>query len=241
MSCCPESAWPSLGAAGYQPKGKIEKVGDLKVYMVGSGPRTIIWNHDIFGWDSGRTRETADLVAAQGFLVLLPDWYRGDGREPTAADAGEFLKRQSDWSVIGKDFREKVLPLAKENGAIKIGSLGTCWGSYCVIRQCGEPEVTAGASWHPAHSFIASLMGEDEKDLLSKISGKQLFMPAGEDDPATKLGGLGEQVLGDRLQVEEFPTMKHGWTVRGDLADPEVSSEVKRAINTTLTFFKEAL
>ena len=34
--------------------------------------------------------------------------YRGDGREPTAADAGEFLKRQSDWSVIGKDFREKV-------------------------------------------------------------------------------------------------------------------------------------
>ena len=67
-------------------------------------------------------------------------------------------------------------------------------------------------------------------------------MPAGEDDPATKvllviafiflliriwfkevcldislwkLGGLGEQVLGDRLQVEEFPTMKHGWTVRG--------------------------
>ena len=26
-----------------------------------------------------------------------------------------------------------------------------------------------------------------------------------------------------------------------DLADPEVSSEVKRAINTTLTFFKEAL
>ena len=67
-------------------------------------------------------------------------------------------------------------------------------------------------------------------------------MPAGEDDPATKvllvkaflfihieillkevcphlsfwkLGGLGEQVLGDRLQIEEFPTMKHGWTVRG--------------------------
>lgn len=26
MSCCPESSWPSLGAAGYQPKGKIEKV-----------------------------------------------------------------------------------------------------------------------------------------------------------------------------------------------------------------------
>ena len=26
MSCCPESAWSSLGATGYQPEGKIEKV-----------------------------------------------------------------------------------------------------------------------------------------------------------------------------------------------------------------------
>ena len=80
MSCCPESSWPSLGAAGYQPKGNIEKVsfeilmdkiwrlalssmwkvGDLSVYVVGSGPKTIVWNHDIFGWDSGRTRFFCD-------------------------------------------------------------------------------------------------------------------------------------------------------------------------------------
>jgi len=84
-------------------------------------------------------------------------------------------------------------------------------------------------------------MGEDEKELLSKINGRQLFMPAGEDDPATKIGGLGEQVLGKRLQIEEFPSMKHGWTVRGDLLDSEVSKEVKRAIQTTLNFFKECL
>ena len=30
-----------------------------------------------------------------------------------------------------------------------------------------------------------------------------------------QIGGLGEQVLGKRLQIEEFPSMKHGWTVRG--------------------------
>ena len=34
--------------------------------------------------------------------------YRGDGRDPSAADAAEFLKAQSDWTVLGKDFREKV-------------------------------------------------------------------------------------------------------------------------------------
>ena len=30
-----------------------------------------------------------------------------------------------------------------------------------------------------------------------------------------KIGGLGEQMLGKRLQIEEFPSMRHGWTVRG--------------------------
>ena len=34
--------------------------------------------------------------------------YRGDSREPSASDAGDFLKAQSDWTVLGKDFREKV-------------------------------------------------------------------------------------------------------------------------------------
>ena len=30
-------------------------------------------------------------------------------------------------------------------------------------------------------------MGEDEKELLEEIKGNQLFMPAGEDSPSTKV------------------------------------------------------
>lgn len=39
---------------GYQ--GKVEKVSDMELYHVGSGSKCIIWNYDIFGFDSGRTR-----------------------------------------------------------------------------------------------------------------------------------------------------------------------------------------
>ena len=32
------------------------------------------------------------------------------------------------------------------------------------------------------------------------------------------LGGLGEEVLGDKLQIVEFTDMKHGWTVRQEFS-----------------------
>ena len=34
----------------------MEKVDTLELYVVGSGPKCIVWNYDIFGFDSGRTR-----------------------------------------------------------------------------------------------------------------------------------------------------------------------------------------
>ena len=44
-----------------------------------------------------------------------------------------------------------------------------------------------------------------------------MFMPAGSDEDNVKIGGLGKKVLGDGLEIIEFPDMAHGWTVRGDL------------------------
>ena len=39
-------------------------------------------------------------------------------------------------------------------------------------------------------------------------------MPSAQDHVNVKPGGLGEAVLGNRLQVVEFPNMRHGWTTR---------------------------
>merc|ERR1712226_664551 len=63
MSCCPKAAWGELKNPDYKEKGTVEKVGDLDIYSVGQGPKCIIWNYDIFGFDSGRSRQMCDLVA----------------------------------------------------------------------------------------------------------------------------------------------------------------------------------
>jgi dienelactone hydrolase len=38
----------------------------------------VVWGHDIFGWDSGRTKELVDRLAAETeYMVVLPDLFRG--------------------------------------------------------------------------------------------------------------------------------------------------------------------
>ena len=56
-----------------------------------------------------------------------------------------------------------------------------------------------------------------------------------------KKGGLAEQVLGDLGEVIEFPDMTHGWTTRGDLSDPKVERDVKKAMEEATKFFQKHL
>ena len=54
MSCCPESAWPSLGATGYQPKGKIEKVlPNTWIALSVERQRWVTWKFIWLGWGPG--------------------------------------------------------------------------------------------------------------------------------------------------------------------------------------------
>ena len=68
----------------------------------------------------------------------------------------------------------------------------------------------------------------------------QLFMPAGKDPSSVKPNGLAQRVLGTGdATVVEFPTMRHGWTARGDIDDQEVEREVKRAMALAAKHFEE--
>ena len=89
---------------------------DLELYFVGDGPKCLIWNYDIFGFDSGRTRQTADLFAEAGYLVIIPDFYRGTHREPTAPDVFTWMKEVTDWSKLKRAFEDIVMPFAKNKG-----------------------------------------------------------------------------------------------------------------------------
>lgn len=52
---------------------------DLDLYVVGNGTKAIIWNYGIHGFNGGsRARQFCDLFADNGYMVILPDYFRGD-------------------------------------------------------------------------------------------------------------------------------------------------------------------
>ena len=67
-SCCPPESWGKLNDSNYKCKGKVENIEstNIDVYRVGQSDKCIIWNYDVFGFDGGRTRQMADLVADHG-------------------------------------------------------------------------------------------------------------------------------------------------------------------------------
>eukprot|EP00090_Calanus_glacialis_P028045 TRINITY_DN4481_c0_g1_i1.p1 TRINITY_DN4481_c0_g1~~TRINITY_DN4481_c0_g1_i1.p1 ORF type:complete len:242 (+),score=74.77 TRINITY_DN4481_c0_g1_i1:39-764(+) len=239
MSCCPAGSLLMLGEEGYQPRGRVVRVEDLDIYVVGSGDKCVVWNYDIFGFNSGRTKELADLLAESGFLVVMPDYFRGTFQDPTKPGALEFLKRTTQWTDIKRDWETKIKPTAIQHGAKKFGSFGTCWGSYPVIRFSSLPEFVVGVSAHPSHTKISMVLGEQEADILAKISCDQLFLPAGNDGPEVKKGGLAQQMLKETLQITEFPEMNHGFLSRGDMTNPAVARDVRLAVQKIVAFFKE--
>jgi len=247
-SCCPPNSWPELKNPEYKAKGVVESLDEaskFQVYKVGQGDKCVIWNYDIFGFDGGRTRQMADFVASQGFLVILPDYYRGTmcdvHKEPQETTVA-FLKEHSVLTNLEKDFKNFVLPYATKNGAKSISTFGFCWGSVPVIHFSSFPEIKCGVSFHPSHPPIFGMIGADEESQLKAVTAPQLLMPAGNDAASVKDGGLAEKTLGkDKCEILEFPEMTHGWSVRGDCSKPEVERDVKKSFEKAIEFLNKNL
>ena len=62
-----------------------------------------------------------------------------------------------------------MLPYAEGNGCKTFGAIGTCWGSYLVVRMAAHPKMLAGVSMHPSHSPIMENLGENEEEILNEV------------------------------------------------------------------------
>ena len=116
------SAWPALlSPEDYIAKGTVDTIGgDLPIYHVGASNdgRCIIWSPDIYGFDSGLTRQLADRLSSSlgGLAVLVPDYFRGDYRAPGSSSGWrQHLADMSDWEGrLLPDWRDRIRPYAEQ-------------------------------------------------------------------------------------------------------------------------------
>ena len=64
------------------------------------------------------------VLSKLGFLVILPDYYRGKMKDPAEDGLVEFVTAETQWSKLKLDWEEKIAPYAKKHGAQVFGSVG---------------------------------------------------------------------------------------------------------------------
>lgn len=225
-----------------------ELPGGWQAYVVGAGPRAVVVASDIFGIHSGRTKDICDEIAAEGYLVVMPDFFQGafpdEGRSWSWWKAlkeapGLLAPINTPWAKAEEALRTGVLPYLEQRGCTpgRAGIVGFCWGAWVVMRACAEfaGAFACGASAHPSVSGMTTRWGEDEPALLRAVRAPQLVL-ASKDEPASwKPGGTAEQTLraaggGPATVFREFGSMSHGFVPRGNIDDPAVAVEVSRAM-----------
>jgi len=247
-SCCPPGSHPAVAPPkDYKLKGEDVDLDGHTVYVSGKdGKRTagIVLFPDIFGLDSGRTKQIVDEFAQEGFVAVLVDVF---GKDLFNGDWGKLTDwvKKYPWdklnSIVGK-----LTTYLEGLGVKSFGILGFCWGTYAVVKASASGKFAAGVHFHPSHPKIGGIFDEDEKAMITAIKCPQLICAAGNDPASVKPGGLSEEILnkkdfGKENQFVNFPDMQHGWTNRGDISDPKIAKDVQKAVDLATAFFKKHL
>jgi carboxymethylenebutenolidase len=122
----------------------------------------------------------ADRLAAEGFVVLVPDLF--NGAKPSEPTAAEKLMMSLDMKQAAERLRGAVRQL-RESGEVsgdRVGCVGFCMGGGLALLLASiEPAVTATVNYYGAFPW-------DDVELdISGIHGDVLLHYAGEDDWAT--------------------------------------------------------
>ena len=59
-----------------------------------------------------------------GYLVIMPDYYRGTWCDPSDEKIGSFIKEKTDCKNIKDEWEQKIQPFAEKKGAQYYGSVG---------------------------------------------------------------------------------------------------------------------
>lgn len=219
--CCPPDSIPPRPAGAHKPKGVYKKLGDLEVYEVGESKNGmgVLVVQEIFGIHGGNLAEICDILAEQGFAVLMADFHRGVRCQLNDFSAMGEMMKVAPWSRILEDFTNTLLPEFKQRGATRIGALGLCYGSWVMLRLAGTGLIKAGVASHPSHPQIGPAAGDDVKELVQAVRCPVQIFTAGGDDKSAKPGGQDESIIKPKFpssEFREFKDMKHGWVSRGD-------------------------
>lgn len=207
-------------------KGTEIVIGDLPVYAVGDGPKCIIFAYDIYGTHGSRTRFICDYIAAAGYKVYLPDFFRNtawNAAEPFNDDFHFWIKLHDKYNVK-EDMFQKLIPYAEEHGAKEFAIIGVHWGAFVVFNICSDKRFKCGISIDPA-VHLSIEFHQQEMELYKSVVCPQLIIAAEDNHIIDRHNGEVPQLLKDKLG-DEFKLIRVNGTKYGYFSAQNVSDEM---------------
>lgn len=246
MTCkpCIDAGIPN--SLAYEGEGDVKTIRDLDLYIAGplSSKKAIVVFYDIFGFGrppkNGNVRRFCDKLASEGFLVAMPDFFRGHEWDiakfpPQPEEFAAWKDTIASRKVVEKDIEELVLPFLSGTDAVSYGAIGFCWGGHqSILYSNSQKPFNACASIHGA--FLTP-------DLLRQIEVPVMLLPSGTDPPLDPLIEAAKSTrVFEKCIFHCFKDEIHGFcAARGDWDVPSTKIAVHSVFEKTIDFFTNNL
>ncbi|KAJ3346655.1 hypothetical protein HDU83_002815 [Entophlyctis luteolus] len=251
------------------PTGAVETVAGHSAYIATPPPgapaahAAVIMATDVFGYTLNNTRLMADRFAAQGYLCIVPDLFKGTEVPSDLMDSISLLNMSTStifekaYAVLrllyyfppfilrnspkaGCQIIESVVTDIKANrGLSKVALVGYCWGGNIGIqlaKQQGLFDVIFSA--HPGGAKIPQDIDEIKTPIYFALAEVDMQIKAKEveliKESLSKNTGLASE-------VEYFEGVEHGFAIRGSVKDGHVNAQKDKAFDHAVAFFKRIL
>ena len=150
--------------------------GYLAVPAAGGGPGVIVLQE---WWGLvDHIKDVADRFAAEGFVALAPDLYRGEST--TSPDDAGKLMMALDIGRVEKDLRGAVRYLqgCAEVTTAKVGTVGFCMGGQLSLyAACENPAVGACVVFYGIHPNVKPNLAALDAPVLGFFAERDAFVP----------------------------------------------------------------
>jgi carboxymethylenebutenolidase len=180
--------------------------GYLAVPESGTGPGVVVIQE---WWGlTGHIRSVCDRFAAEGFVALAPDLYRGASTD----EPGEAMRLMMGLAMdaAAEDIGGAARYLA-ERGTGTVGAVGFCMGgSLALWAAAGTPEITAAVGFYPAVPW------ERMSPEWGDYAGKTAVLHCSEEDGTSAAEGIRTAVeaieaAGGEVTVYDYPKTRHAF------------------------------
>ncbi|KAF2117950.1 dienelactone hydrolase family-domain-containing protein [Lophiotrema nucula] len=207
------------------PAGELLNVSGTQIYQSypalyskNSTP-AVLFVTDIYGLPLLQNKLLADSIAKAGYLVVLPDLFKGDAIPVQTPEGGLNLtawRLRHSTDEIDSIIASTIKYIQTDLGAKKIGGVGYCFGGKYVPRFLAEGKgLDAGFIAHPSGLETAEI----------QAIAHPITIAAGELDTAFNVTGrhAAESILQTKnatYQLNLYSGAPHGFAVRPDLSVP---------------------